>query len=166
VHALPPRPSSTSSPPRLLRARASESGSIFQESVWPPPSGLIDPLTSPSQNVDLGRIVTDIMGPQGAASDTALLSHVATEHEQAQEEGGGEGQRASMASPPPPLTLAFIPPPDDWPPRSSEDSLSHPRLQSQTQPPSTPPPRARWLSRSPNPSPKASDSPLQHLHPV
>lgn len=56
----------SSSPPRLLRARASESGSIFHESVWPPPSAasqLIDPLTSPSQKVDLTRIVNDVMGP-------------------------------------------------------------------------------------------------------
>jgi len=180
VHALPPRPSSTSSPPRLLRARASESGSIFQESVWPPPSAasqLIDPLTSPSQGVDLGRIVSDIMGPHGTASEMGpLLSSVATatrEHEQVQEVQEEGDRRRSMTSPPP-LTLALIPPnmnPDDWRRRSSSDSQSHPQSLSQLQPPSTPsppatPPRARWLSRSPNPSPKASHLPLQYTHPV
>jgi len=42
--------SSSSLPPRLLRARASGSGSIFQEAVWPPPvSQLMVPLTSASQ---------------------------------------------------------------------------------------------------------------------
>jgi hypothetical protein len=40
---------------------------------------LIDLLTSPSQNIYLGRIVTDIMGPQGTASEMGpLLSSVAT----------------------------------------------------------------------------------------
>ncbi|KAH9023785.1 hypothetical protein EDB85DRAFT_1989833, partial [Lactarius pseudohatsudake] len=57
-----------SSPPRLFRPRASESGSIFQESVWPPPSAasqLTDPLTSPSHAVDLGSIVDEVMGSAG-----------------------------------------------------------------------------------------------------
>jgi hypothetical protein len=58
-------------PTLAARARPSR-GSIFQECVWPPPSAasqLIDLLTSPSQNIYLGRIVTNIMGPQGTASE-------------------------------------------------------------------------------------------------
>jgi len=51
--------------PQLLRARGSETGSIFHEGVWPPPgeeSRLVDPLTNASSHVDLSRIVDDIMG--------------------------------------------------------------------------------------------------------
>ncbi|KAI0036564.1 hypothetical protein K488DRAFT_82005 [Vararia minispora EC-137] len=48
-------------PPRLLRARASESGSIFTEAVWPPPqNALQDPI---STSGDLGDIVGQVMGP-------------------------------------------------------------------------------------------------------
>ena len=53
----------TPSPPHLLGMR-SESGSIFREAVWPPPSEnstLIDPLRVASA-VDLSRIVDDVMG--------------------------------------------------------------------------------------------------------
>ncbi|THH16721.1 hypothetical protein EW146_g3983 [Bondarzewia mesenterica] len=56
-------------PPRLFRARASESGSIFQEAVWPPPgagSRLRDPLTGPSSKVDLSGIVDGVMGPSSS----------------------------------------------------------------------------------------------------
>jgi hypothetical protein len=72
---LSPPPSSPFTPPRLLCARASESGSIFHESVWPPPpaaSQLMDPLTSP--NVDLARIVTGVMGPPETDPLLLLLS--------------------------------------------------------------------------------------------
>jgi hypothetical protein len=54
------------SPPILLRARGSETGSIFHEDVWPPPaetSRLVDPIVQASSQVDLGSIVDDIMGP-------------------------------------------------------------------------------------------------------
>ncbi|KAI0260659.1 hypothetical protein BC834DRAFT_845995 [Gloeopeniophorella convolvens] len=67
---------------RLLRARGSGSGSIFEEAVWPPPgagSRLADPLAGP----DLGRIVDDVMGPSraaSAASDTALLVDAGAGH--------------------------------------------------------------------------------------
>jgi len=51
--------------PHLLRARGSETGSIFHEGVWPPPgeeSRLVDPLMKASSHVELSRIVDDIMG--------------------------------------------------------------------------------------------------------
>ncbi|KAA1475595.1 hypothetical protein DENSPDRAFT_432476 [Dentipellis sp. KUC8613] len=58
-------------PPRLFHA--SGSGSVFQEAVWPPPSGLADPLTAASSSVDLGRIVDDVMGDTGSGSGTRRL---------------------------------------------------------------------------------------------
>jgi len=48
--------------PRLLRARATESGSIFHEGVWPPPGhSLVDPIMAASE-VDLSSIVDSVMG--------------------------------------------------------------------------------------------------------
>ena len=47
----------------ILRTRISESGSIFREEVWPPPSPTIDPIQMRSSQVDLSRIVDDVMGP-------------------------------------------------------------------------------------------------------
>lgn len=48
--------------PHLMGMRTSESGSIFQEAVWPPPrSALVDPLLASSE--DLSHIVDDVMGP-------------------------------------------------------------------------------------------------------
>jgi hypothetical protein len=52
--------------PSFHRPRTSETGSIFREEVWPPPAEFVDPfLTSVKRNqeVDLGRIVDDVMGP-------------------------------------------------------------------------------------------------------
>jgi len=52
--------------PHLLGMRTSETGSIFQEAVWPPPKApFVDPLLSSTD--DLGRIVDDVMGPSTAA---------------------------------------------------------------------------------------------------
>lgn len=55
--------------PYLLGVRATSSGSIFQEQgVWPPPSEqsrLIDPLVAPSEQVELGNIVDNVMGGGG-----------------------------------------------------------------------------------------------------
>jgi hypothetical protein len=70
-----PRPSglghNPSYEPRLFRARASESGSIFQEAVWPPPaesSRLVDPLLANSSQVRLSGIIDGVMGPFGPES--------------------------------------------------------------------------------------------------
>lgn len=52
-------------PPMLLRPRGSDTGSLFQEGVWPPPSErsrLADPLMAASR-VTLDNIVDSVMGP-------------------------------------------------------------------------------------------------------
>ena len=178
---LSPPPSSPFLPPRLLRARASESGSIFQESVWPPPAALMDPLTSPSQSVNLARIVTDVMGPPDADPLLLLppgsLRDRGQEQEQEQEqgvlepkgEGEGEGERPSAMIPPSsPLALTN---PDDLSPRSDLQSppppppSTPPPLEREREPstPSTPPP---WLSRPLNPSPRSSPLLLQRSSPA
>ena len=56
-----------SSAPSLLKSRTSESGSIFREEVWPPP-GFVDPIQKRSSQVDLSKIVDDVMGPSQAGS--------------------------------------------------------------------------------------------------
>ncbi|EMD31377.1 hypothetical protein CERSUDRAFT_119767 [Gelatoporia subvermispora B] len=64
-------PPAAASGPHLFPLRASESGSIFREAVWPPPSEasrLVDPLVAGSSQVDLGRIVDDVMGPHSTSS--------------------------------------------------------------------------------------------------
>lgn len=61
-HAAPSQPTS----PYLMGMRAASSGSIFHEAVWPPPnedSRFVDPLVAGSSQVDLARIVPDVMGP-------------------------------------------------------------------------------------------------------
>src|SRR5882757_6222288 len=59
------RSSSTDQSPRLLRARASDTGSIFHEGgIWPPPgdgSRLVDPILAGS-HINLSHIVDDVMG--------------------------------------------------------------------------------------------------------
>ena len=69
-HGLPPQPSS----PYLMGMRAASSGSIFREAVWPPPSEgsrFVDPLVQASSQVDLTRIVPDVMGPSQHARSVA-----------------------------------------------------------------------------------------------
>lgn len=57
--------SRTPPPGVMLNARGSQTGSIFQEAVWPPPTSekLVDPMVLGSSKVDLGSIVDDVMGP-------------------------------------------------------------------------------------------------------
>jgi hypothetical protein len=56
-----PRSISTDHSPRLLRPRASDTGSIFHEGgIWPPPSGLVDPILAGS-HINLSNIVHDVM---------------------------------------------------------------------------------------------------------
>ncbi|KAF9441899.1 hypothetical protein P691DRAFT_779643 [Macrolepiota fuliginosa MF-IS2] len=85
-----PRSSSTtqtptythSSAPSLFRARASESGSIFREGVWPPPgegSDFVDPFVghvkSGCADGELGRVVLGVMGPLTPTSPSSPHSH-------------------------------------------------------------------------------------------
>lgn len=145
---------SITSPPRLFRPRASESGSIFQESVWPPPSQLTDPLTTPSQSVDLTRIVDDVMGPlhtglHTGPRDMSEMDSLLTVHEDGQEQQQQQGHvrehsLEGSALQPPPLAFTLANP--DYRPRSPESIPPSP----------SPPPPSRWLARSPNPSPKNS----------
>jgi hypothetical protein len=72
-------PSYPQSPsPSLYRSRASESGSIFrEEEVWPPPAEFVDPFLSSvrrNQEVDLGRIVDEVMGPRAGHTPAASSS--------------------------------------------------------------------------------------------
>lgn len=59
---------STVSAPRLLRARGSQTGSLFHEDVWPPPTEVMqDPLLT---SQDLGSSISLAMGfPHEASSD-------------------------------------------------------------------------------------------------
>lgn len=185
-----PLPSTSLTPPRLLRARASESGSIFHESVWPPPSAasqLMDPLTHPSQSIDLARVVTDVMGlPESGPLLLLQPNPFSSDQRQGQgeeqeqgalnpsgEDEEGEGERRGAMIP---LSTIALANPDNWSPRSelrSSPSSSPPsspprpllplRPSSESElplrPPSTP-----WLSRPLNPSPKGS--PLQRTLPL
>ena len=63
--------------PHVLGLRASESGSIFREAVWPPPgeaSRFVDPLLAGSSSVDLSRIVGDVMGSQDPRNHAVFAS--------------------------------------------------------------------------------------------
>lgn len=73
--------------PTMIRSRASETGSIFRENVWPPPQDeMMDPIHRNSSQVDLSSIVDDVMGPRKDAhkrsttestvgSSTGLVTH-------------------------------------------------------------------------------------------
>ena len=165
---LPPPPSSPFTPPRLLRARASESGSIFQESVWPPPSGLMDPLTHPSQSVNLARIVTDVMGPP--EDDPLLLlppgpssqeQGQGLEQEHGVPEPDGEGEQRGMMHPDELSPQSDLRSPS--PPSSPPEPLLPPEPESELPHPPSPPP---WLTRSLNPSPRSSPLSLQRTDPT
>ena len=58
-----PRGTGVDPGPRLLRARASDTGSIFrEEGIWPPPNDrLVDPILAGS-HINLSNIVTEVMG--------------------------------------------------------------------------------------------------------
>lgn len=74
-----PRSSSADQSPRLLRPRASETGSIFHEGgIWPPPgdgSKLVDPILAGS-NINLSHIVDDVMGSSAGQQNVASGSNV------------------------------------------------------------------------------------------
>lgn len=64
---------STSPTPSLIKSRTSETGSIFREEIWPPP-GFIDPISNRSNQVDLSRIVDEVMGPSVSNSPSTSTS--------------------------------------------------------------------------------------------
>ena len=74
-----PRSSSVDHSPRLLRPRASETGSIFHEGgIWPPPgdgSKLVDPILAGS-NINLSNIIDDVMGSSTGQQNIASGSNV------------------------------------------------------------------------------------------
>lgn len=76
---VPPHAGAPANPisPHIMGLRASESGSIFREAVWPPPgeaSRFVDPMLSGSSQVDLTRIVNDVMGPSPTEAEIDLAS--------------------------------------------------------------------------------------------
>jgi len=74
------RSGSVDQSPRLLRPRASETGSIFHEGgIWPPPSGgsrLVDPILVGS-NINLSNIVDEVMGSSAGHQSNASGSNAA-----------------------------------------------------------------------------------------
>lgn len=66
-------PRSSSPTPSLIKSRISETGSIFREEIWPPP-GFIDPISNRSNQVDLSRIVDEVMGPSESNSPSTSRS--------------------------------------------------------------------------------------------
>lgn len=181
-----PRSSSIDQSPRLLRPRASETGSIFHEGgIWPPPgdgSKLVDPILAGS-NINLSHIVDDVMGssagrqniasgsnvvlrPRGGSGDTATIHSEGSIYSTdlptfAPNQGQSHSRGVSTNSeapliPPEPLYLA-----------STHDSGSSPSILSHRYEPGFDPSRSstsisnphgtrNWLDRSPR---KLSESP-------
>lgn len=54
--------------PSLFRARASDTGSMFHEAVWPPPGEFVDPFVGTVKEGEFRHIVDDVMGPAGSAT--------------------------------------------------------------------------------------------------
>ncbi|KAI0039667.1 hypothetical protein FA95DRAFT_994024 [Auriscalpium vulgare] len=157
-------------PPRLMRARASESGSIFQEGVWPPPaagSRLADPIVSAGKTDDLSRIVDDVMGPstpprRGDGHETPRLRGgswgMSGSRESIELHGFGvpalavtqseHGRDASMGS----HTQLLL---DTDHEGNSPSPLTLTLTNPDPEEPLTPPAVKNWLQRSPNHSPKA-----------
>lgn len=81
--------STTSGAPRLLRPRGSQTGSLFHENVWPPPSEVIqDPLLTPD---DLGSSISLAIGlPLDQSMPTAVTSSEAV--------GAGRQQRVASST--------------------------------------------------------------------
>ena len=148
--------SSPNTSPHLATMRASESGSIFREDVWPPPgegSRFVDPILSTSSQVNLGRIVDDVMGPNARRTPSPLPQpHPPSYHLRS----GSFGSDPFRAAPSPSVS--------SHQPRSSMMSdndpvpVTPPKLfvtnpnstTSPTSPPTSPKPK-NWLERSPTP---------------
>ena len=94
----PPQPTS----PYLMGMRAASSGSIFHEAVWPPPSEanrFVDPLVSGSSQVDLGRIVPDVMGT-GRNSPANTSASIHQQHARAPSQAALLATRSSPSASP------------------------------------------------------------------
>jgi hypothetical protein len=75
-------------------SRGSETGSVFREDVWPPPSEssrLMDPLAQ-SMSIDLRSIVDDVMGPSIEAVHFSQHSISSSHRGSADESEGGRGE--------------------------------------------------------------------------
>ena len=180
------RSTSADQSPRLLRPRASDTGSIFHEGgIWPPPSDgsrLVDPILA-SSNINLSGIIDDVMGsssgqqniasgsravlrPRGGSGDTMTIHSEGSIYSTdlptfVPNEGQGHTRGASSTShtpliPPEPLYLA-----------STHYSGSSPSIMSPRHEQSFDPSRSstsisnpngtrNWLDRSPR---KISESP-------
>lgn len=68
---------SASPAPSLLKSRVAETGSIFREEVWPPP-GFVDPISKRSSQVDLSKIVDDVMGPSPSSHERDITNATTT----------------------------------------------------------------------------------------
>jgi hypothetical protein len=76
MHEYPAQSAQPQSP-YLMGMRTASSGSIFHESVWPPPndaSRFVDPLVQGFSQVDLSNIVGDVMG-SGATPSTHHVTY-------------------------------------------------------------------------------------------
>ncbi|KAF9233604.1 hypothetical protein BU15DRAFT_13211, partial [Melanogaster broomeanus] len=74
--------------------RSSPVTSIFREDVWPPPSEssrLMDPI-SHTGDIDLSRIVDDVMGPSAAAVHFSQQSISSSYRSSAYSSDGGRGE--------------------------------------------------------------------------
>lgn len=155
--------------PHLL-VRASESGSIFREAVWPPPgerSRFVDPLLSSSSQVDLGRIVDDVMGGSTTQGSRPPSSFGATMHHQAASsmtsfshlrqdtaESSEDYRRHSRAT----SQTGLLPDRSDSPfspPRGPPLFVANASPASPATPPVTSP--KNWLERSPHPVRKMTE---------
>lgn len=169
-------PLSANTSPHLL-VRASESGSIFREAVWPPPgeqSRFVDPLLNASSQVDLGRIVDDVMGSTPVGSRPS--SFAAAMHQQASssvtshtrldtnESSSDDHRRHSRAT----SQTGLLP-------NRSESPLTPPRgpplFVTNASPGSPPPTMAspvtspkNWLERSLHPVPKRDEDDGGNMH--
>ncbi|KAF8835810.1 hypothetical protein BDN67DRAFT_388753 [Paxillus ammoniavirescens] len=77
-------------------SRGSETGSVFREDVWPPPSEssrLMDPLAQ-SMSIDLRRIVDDVMGPSTEAVHFSQHSISSSHRGSVDESDGGRGEHS------------------------------------------------------------------------
>lgn len=152
-------------PPRLLRARASDTGSIFHEGgVWPPPgarSQLADPLMAAS-SVDLHSIVEEVMGPSttrlrggegsfGSESDSFYRD--GPSGGSMHSAGGSISSQSGLLAGNHPYAYGYSPAPHHPSPLAS--STTQDRNDGQHSPPSPP---SAWLSRHPK-AREASSSP-------